>query len=666
MAEDERGRLIRRLDLLERVSKELKRDIDELRADLDRYEAEGQGAPATVEPPAPPPPLATNGEDRERVTAPATPIKTTPDRWLDSVDLEFLLGGRGLLLIAVAALVLAVGFFVKEAIERGWIGPTIRVLLGGGVGIAAVIAGERIRAVGYRTYGLWLSAGGFAGIYLSIWAAAALYALVPMAVGFSMMVAVVAVAGALGLLRSSESFVALALLGGYLAPILLPAEDASMLFSLSYLGALSATGLWVSYRAVWPYLATVSILGGVLMPLLTQGEPHLHGVYLVALVAFALIVARRREWREVSLLAVLIGWIAYWPGAHAWEISGLAYSSYAGALWLASLIAVLGVSDWRPAAASSLSDEPALTTSENRIYESCGFVVTFFPPWAFFLSAQVGVENSGWAEWQGEIALALGALLGVFYILQAVTGGPGQGVAGRSWRAALGLAFLIGAPVVQWSGAALARVWLLEGLAFTVAGVRLKTWEARAAGLTAFTLAALAYWGIVADRSASATAFIGLWALTGLCTIIGLAFWSFAAQRVDKPKLWESSLRPVVLGFAGLLFLVWGTLEIHYFWDALADGDGSNLARDLSISGFWMAYSAGLLAVGFGLKRSQVRWAGLIMALVAAGKVFIYDLANLAQLYRIASFVLLALVLLALSFRYQKLRSGSDEGSSDP
>jgi uncharacterized membrane protein len=44
------------------------------------------------------------------------------------------------------------------------------------------------------------------------------------------------------------------------------------------------------------------------------------------------------------------------------------------------------------------------------------------------------------------------------------------------------------------------------------------------------------------------------------------------------------------------------------------------------------------------------------MALIAALKVFAYDLANLSQLYRIVSFVLLAVVLLALSFRYQKLR----------
>ncbi len=80
------------------------------------------------------------------------------------------------------------------------------------------------------------------------------------------------------------------------------------------------------------------------------------------------------------------------------------------------------------------------------------------------------------------------------------------------------------------------------------------------------------------------------------------------------------------------------------------------LARDVSISAFWIAYAAVLLGVGFWLQQPPVRWTGLGMALIAAAKVFLYDLSQLSQLYRIVSFVLLALVLLALSFRYQRWR----------
>jgi uncharacterized membrane protein len=109
---------------------------------------------------------------------------------------------------------------------------------------------------------------------------------------------------------------------------------------------------------------------------------------------------------------------------------------------------------------------------------------------------------------------------------------------------------------------------------------------------------------------------------------------------------------------AALFFLGWGTAEIFRFYDLLGEADRWMLARDLSISAFWMAYAAALLTAGFLLSKAPVRWAGLGMALVAAGKVFLYDLSQLSQLYRISSFVLLAIVLLALSYRYQRLRRG--------
>jgi len=678
---DERGHLLKRLEQLERVSGVLQRDLDQLRADILRYEREAEPAaePAVetttpTRPTPPPTPETASGKAREQTVAaastPAAKTSVMEEHSKKMADLEFWLGGRGLLLIGVAALVIAVGFIVREAIERGWIGPWVRVAMGGGIGVAAVVTGERIRAAGYRTYGLWLSAGGFSAIYVSIWAAVALYALVPDTVGFSMMVAVVLAAGALGLMWSSESFVGLAMLGGYLAPVLVPAETGSVLFSLGYLGLLSAAGLWFAYRANWYYLAAVSVLGGGLMPLLVPSGPHIHGVYLVVFAAFALLLARRREWREVSLLTVLLAWISYWVGSDGWGISGLAFASYAGALWLANLVASLGVRDWWPAelraryASHDASEgRDASPGGEERVYELSGLAVTYLPPWVFFFAAMFGLEDSSFAEWQGEIGLALGVIIGTYYIAEAVLGRPGRGTADRTWRAALGFAFWVVAPAAQWAGIDLVRVWLIEGAALTLGGVFLRKFEARAAGLAAFVLATVACWSLLDARGAAEPAFVGPWALTQLGTALGLVFWPLALRRASDQRDWELSLQPILLGFAGLLFLVWGTQEIQRFWDLLGDGDRLNLARDLSISGFWMAYAVVLLASGFRLRRPPVRWAGLVMALIAAGKVFIYDLAHLAELYRIASFILLAIVLLALSFRYQKLRRGGDTDS---
>ncbi|HSG81901.1 MAG TPA: DUF2339 domain-containing protein [Gemmatimonadota bacterium] len=660
MLHEDTERLERRLAALEQLAEQHERELAELRRELGRragYQPEPRGTRASH--PAPTPVTSEAAEPAEGLTERTAKAK-------HRIDLEFLLGGRGLLLVGVTALVFAVAFFVKEAMERGWLSPTIRVLAGAGVGVVAAIAGERIRSLGYRTYGLWLAAGGFSAIYLSIWAAAALYGLVAAPTGLVLMVIVVVAAAGLGRIRDSESFVALAAFGGYLAPILLKVETPSSVLSLGYIAALTAAALVLARQSRWAYLAAVAVVGGSTLALVGAGSPHLHGVYLVALVTAALVIARKCRWPAVSLLAVLIGWIVFWVGSDRWDISMLTFSTYALAIWLANLWASLGVTDW--VTASPVADESSTPSAKaDRIAlrqqtlplaeELCGLGVTLLPPWFFFLSAMSGIDASAYEEYLSEIGLILAALLGAVYVGQAVAGRPGTGAGSRLWRAGLGYVFLLTAPSVMWEDIGLARAWLVEGVAFTIAGVGLRRVEARAAGLAAFTLAVLVYWGTVTIRPDSDPAFIGGWALTGFAVAIGLALWAQAVQRVQGPAAWETALRPILLLAAAVVFLGWGTGEIDRFFELKGGDERWRLARDLSISAFWMLYAAALLGLGLWRKQAAIRWVGLVMALIAASKVFVYDLSNLARLYRIFSFVLLAAVLLALSFWYQRLRA---------
>lgn len=762
MIDDERARLLDELTALERQSEQVQRELQHFRERLLRYESEVREE--IVAAPSPPPPTEEIVEVVvARPVAPASrPSEESAgkdeERETSGLDLEFLLGGRGLLLIGVAALVLAVGFFVKEAIERGWLGPTVRVVLGGGVGVIAAIAGERVRALGYRTYGLWLAAGGFSAIYLSMWAAAALYGLVSAPLGFLLMVLVVAAAAVLGLLRESESFVALAALGGYLAPLLLHVETESNLFGLGYLGALSAAGLWVAYRGNWPYLAGLAVAGGMILPVANSGDPHLHGVYvtglvagalmvchhrrwhylgllavalgwicfavgsaswgitgasfvayaaavtiaglwisyrsewpylsslavaggvllpmadpghphlhalyLTVLIAVALVAARRRHWHIVSLLAVALGWFSFWLGSEGWGITGTAFAAYAAAIWLTNLIAWVGVRDWvlqaneaEPERAELVSDTPRLR-AENDLREGTGLALTLLPSWVFLAAAMVGLQDSAYQDWRGEIGFALAAVLGTFTVGQALLSRPGIGAGSRVWRVVLGCAFWLAAPAILWENVALVRAWLMEGAVLVAAGVRLRNTVARTSALAAFTLAVLSYWSWGYVRPEADPAFVSGWALTGLAACLGLAAWSVAGWRVLRPASWEVEVRPFLLLASAVFFLGWGTAEILRFYELLGEAVRWTLARDLTISSFWMVYAAVLLSVGFWLKKPPARWAGLGMALLAAGKVFLYDLSQLSQLYRIGSFVLLAIVLLALSFRYQRWRRG--------
>ena len=64
----------------------------------------------------------------------------------------------------------------------------------------------------------------------------------------------------------------------------------------------------------------------------------------------------------------------------------------------------------------------------------------------------------------------------------------------------------------------------------------------------------------------------------------------------------------------------------------------------------------GALIVGLRRDLRGVRIAALGVLLVAVGKVFLFDLATLTSVYRVASFVGLGLLLLTAAFAWQRMR----------
>jgi uncharacterized membrane protein len=66
----------------------------------------------------------------------------------------------------------------------------------------------------------------------------------------------------------------------------------------------------------------------------------------------------------------------------------------------------------------------------------------------------------------------------------------------------------------------------------------------------------------------------------------------------------------------------------------------------------------GVSALLVGLRRDVrgVRLGALALLMVTVGKVFLYDLATLTSVYRVASFVGLGLLLLAGAFSWQRMR----------
>jgi uncharacterized membrane protein len=78
------------------------------------------------------------------------------------------------------------------------------------------------------------------------------------------------------------------------------------------------------------------------------------------------------------------------------------------------------------------------------------------------------------------------------------------------------------------------------------------------------------------------------------------------------------------------------------------------LARQLSLSIIWALYGAGLLVVGRLRRARLLRLMALALLGLTTLKVFFFDLASLDRVYRIISFIALGLVLLTVSYLYQR------------
>lgn len=226
--------------------------------------AELQEAPTPVPAPAPPRPPV-------RPTAPLRPL---PDRPAAAPrPSRPPLQASTLLAIAGAALfLLGVIFFLWLSIQRGWINPAARVLLGLGTSAALLFLAARFLPSERRAVAVALLAAGLGTLDFSAFAGFSLYHLYPAGLGFGLAVAGALVAGGLGTRFQSQASLAVGLVAALLAPPVFSTgghhEVALALYLAGLMGALLAvpyragTGArwgfvrWLAGVGVWGLLAT--------------------------------------------------------------------------------------------------------------------------------------------------------------------------------------------------------------------------------------------------------------------------------------------------------------------------------------------------------------------------------------------------------------------------
>ncbi len=209
--------------------------------------------------PAPAEPRAARWETEAPLETPApaasAPRPRPPDR--SAIDFpplamlrRFFTEGNALVRAGVVILFFGVAFLLSYLAQHSHFPIELRLCGVAVAGIALLGLGWRLRSR-RAGYALALEGGAVGILYLTVFAALRLYALLPAAVAFPLLVAIAGLSAALAVLQNSQSFALLALTGGFLAPVLASSGAGDHVVLFSYYAVLNAGILAVAWFKAW-------------------------------------------------------------------------------------------------------------------------------------------------------------------------------------------------------------------------------------------------------------------------------------------------------------------------------------------------------------------------------------------------------------------------------
>jgi uncharacterized membrane protein len=154
--------------------------------------------------------------------------------------------------VGVVLSLFGVGFLVKEGMDRQWfvLPVEFRLALVAAFGIALLVVGWRLRNR-QRVYALSVQGGGIGVLYLTIYAAFALYGLLPAPLTFTLLVIVTLGVGTLAVLQDARALAVLGVLGGFLAPVLASTGSGSHVALFSYYALLDLAIVGIAWFKAW-------------------------------------------------------------------------------------------------------------------------------------------------------------------------------------------------------------------------------------------------------------------------------------------------------------------------------------------------------------------------------------------------------------------------------
>jgi hypothetical protein len=580
---------------------------------------------------------------------PPAPSRSYPPTRLPAYPLssEQWIGQRVLLAVGVVALILAAGYLLRLSFDRGWISPVMRCVGGAFGGVIVGALGWRLQPR-YRTYGAALIGCGAAIIYLSVWAAARLYGMLPPATGIVGLALVSVALAMIAYAINVEALGTTAALGAFFAPLLLGRDQANANLLLLYLASMAVGLGLVAARQRWrltTFVIALSFFGVAYGGAADRGAPWAVLLYGVLGGAAGIHLGLRERWWETRFLSFAGGWTFTAAASQRldrpWVIL-MAGLLLAAPIWWYAL---------RTPQVLPLRVAPSSGVPGWSVGEAIYFILTpFLLGWAVYELAP------GWFDGKpGLVALlvAIPYLIAGYHKPRPVFALIGAGALGMAaWQ--------------YWNG--VERVWALLALALLWAGLdhALKRDDGRWYALgTMWAALDQLFTGALGQRPAAENAFVGSWALAlwGTAgTLVALA--AGAWKSISKES--AASLIPGGLwALAGSIVLFGVTGEIgRYFELKTLSSQQATLAAGLAVSAWWLVFAAALVWVGFRRGLKEVRLAGLAVAGLAVVKVLIFDLSSLDALYRVGSVFILGLVFLLLAYLYHRQARGEPRGTA--
>lgn len=190
--------------------------------------------------------------------------------------------------IGILVFIIGIGFFVKYAIDQNWINETARTILGYAVGAGMLVLAERLHRR-YHAFSSLLAGGAFGVFYLITAIAFHYYELFSQTVSFVILCATTVFMSVVSILYDRRELAVTALVGGFLAPFIVSTDSGSIITLQTYISILNVGMFCLAMYKKWGILPVVAFCFTYIilwMTTLTSGDLATPVCYII-LLAFA-------------------------------------------------------------------------------------------------------------------------------------------------------------------------------------------------------------------------------------------------------------------------------------------------------------------------------------------------------------------------------------------